>query len=379
MESTPFRLGEEPMVRGRLLALGPNRHVLLLMAHHIVFDGWSRSTLLRELGRVYAALQQGQDPALPELTWQYSDYSRWQWEWMSGDEPAAHAAYWTEALAGVPAVISLPTDRPRPPEQVFHGDRVPVTVDAELTQALRELAARTGVSLYATVLTGWSVLLSLLSGQDDIVVGAPTSNRRRGDVEGLIGFFVNTLALRADLSDRPSVTEALEQVNERIRSALTHVDLPFERVVELVNPPRSPAYTAIFQTMVAWVPSMRNELELLGLDVELREDAAHVPAKFDMVLALADENHRLTGEIDYAVALFDRTTVERFVRQFLRVLRMMTENPEAQIADLTLLTENEQRELLATFSTGPAADAPAPRACWSGSRHRCANGPTSKP
>ncbi|MER6376371.1 amino acid adenylation domain-containing protein [Streptomyces mirabilis] len=358
VESTPFRLGEEPMVRGRLIALRPDRHVLLLVAHHIVFDGWSRSALLRELGLVYGALRQGQDPALPELTWQYSDYTRWQWEWMSGEEPAAHAAYWIETLAGVPAVLSLPTDRPRPPEQVFHGDRTPVTVGAELTQALRELAARTGVSLYATVLTGWSVLLSLLSGQDDIVVGAPTSNRRRGDVEGLIGFFVNTLALRADFSGCPGVTEALKQVNQRIRSALTHVDLPFERVVELLNPPRSPAHTALFQTMFAWVPSMRNELELPGLDVELREDAAHIPAKFDMVLALADEGHRLTGEIDYAVALFDRSTVERLTRQFLRVLRLMTENPEAQIADLTLLDEDEQRELLATFSTGPAADLP---------------------
>ncbi|MER6535771.1 amino acid adenylation domain-containing protein [Streptomyces sp900105755] len=358
VERTPFRLGEEPMVRGRLVALGPDRHVLLLVAHHIIFDGWSRSTLLRELGLVYGALRQGQDPDLPELTWQYSDYTRWQWEWMAGKEPAAHAAHWTETLAGAPAVISLPTDRPRPPEQDFHGDRVPVNVDPELTQSLRELAERTGVSLYATVLTGWSVLLSLLSGQDDIVVGAPTSNRRRGDVDGLIGFFVNTLALRADLSGCPRVTEALEQVNQRIRTALKHVDLPFERVVELVNPPRSPAYTALFQTMFAWVPSMRNELELADLDVELREDAAHVPAKFDMVLALADEGHRLTGEIDYAVALFDRSTVERFTRQFLRVLGLMAENPEAQIDDLTLLTEDEQRELLADFSTGATADLP---------------------
>ena len=139
---------------------------------------------------------------------------------MSGEEPAAHADYWVATLAGAPAVISLPTDRPRPPEQVFRGDRVPVAVDEDLTQALRDLAADNDVSLYATVLTGWSVLLSLLSGQDDIVVGAPTSNRRRGDVEGLIGFFVNTLALRADLSGSPSVSDALEQVNQRIREAL---------------------------------------------------------------------------------------------------------------------------------------------------------------
>ncbi|GGS23765.1 non-ribosomal peptide synthetase [Streptomyces humidus] len=359
VEGTPFRLGEEPMARGCLTALRPHHHVLILVVHHIVFDGWSRSLLLRELGLAYSALQRGQDVLLPELTWQYSDYTRWQWEWMSGDEPAPHADYWTSALAGAPAVTSLPADRPRPPEQDFRGDRLPMTVDEDLTRALRALASDNDVSLYATVLTGWSLLLSLLSGQDDVVVGSPTSNRRRGDVEGLIGFFVNTLALRADLSGSPSVREALKRVNQRIRDALTHVDLPFERVVELVNPPRSPACTALFQTMLAWVPSMRRELELPGLEVELRDDFAHVPAKFDLVLALADEGPRLTGEIDYAVALFDRATIERCVRQFLRVLRLMTEQPDARIADLTLLDEDEQRALLAAFSTGPAVAGPA--------------------
>ncbi|MEU9381846.1 amino acid adenylation domain-containing protein [Streptomyces sp. NPDC048279] len=360
VEGAPFRLGEEPMARGCLIALRPDHHVLVLMVHHIVFDGWSRSLLLRELGQVYSALQRGQDVSLPELTWQYSDYTRWQWEWMAGDEPAPHADYWTTALADTPAVISLPTDRPRPPEQDFRGDRLPVFVDEDLTRDLRALASDNDVSLYATVLTGWSVLLSLLSGQDDIVVGAPTSNRRRGDVEGLIGFFVNTLALRADLSGTPSVRDALKRVNQRIRDGLKHVDLPFERVVELVNPPRSPACTALFQTMFAWVPSMRKELELPGLDVELRQDAAHVPAKFDMVLALADEGRHLTGEIDYAVALFDRGTIERYIRQFRRVLRLMTEQPDAEIADLTLLDEDEQRNLLAAFGTGPAVADPAP-------------------
>lgn len=356
---TPFRLGEEAMVRGRLLVLEEDHHVLLLTAHHLIFDGWSQSLLLRELSTVYAALRSGQDVPLPELTWQYSDYTRWQWEWMAGEEPAAHADYWTGALAGVPAVLTLPTDRPRPPEQDFRGGRVAVDVDEDLADALRELAKRNGVSLYATVLTGWSVLLSLLSGQDDIVVGAPTANRRRGDVGGLIGFFANTLAVRADLSGSPTVEDALKRVNRRLREGLAHVDLPFERVVELVNPPRSPAYTALFQTMVAWVPSMRQELELPGAEVEVREDDSHLPAKLDLILVLADEGRRLVGGIEYAVALFDTATAERYAHQLLRVFRLMTERPGAEIGDLTLLDEDEQRELLATFSCGGDPVTPA--------------------
>nr|WP_237555272.1 amino acid adenylation domain-containing protein [Streptomyces sp. SID4948] len=359
---TPFRLGEEAMTRGRLLVLGEDHHVLLLTAHHLIFDGWSQSLLLRELSALYAALHGGQDVSLPELRWQYSDYTRWQWDWMAGEEPAACAEYWTGALAGVPAVLSLPTDRPRPPEQDFRGGRVPVVVDDDLAQALRTLAKDHGASLYATVLTGWSVLMSLLSGQEDIVIGAPTANRRRGDVAGLIGFFANTLAVRADLCGSPTVGEALQRVNRRLRDGLAQVDLPFERVVELVNPPRSPACTALFQTMVAWVPSMGQELELPGVSVEVREDDAHVAAKFDLVAVLADEGQRLVGGIEYATALFDRTTVERFARQLLRVFRLMTERPGADIGDLTLLDEDEQRDLLAAFSWGGDPVTPAPAA-----------------
>ncbi|MFE1795380.1 amino acid adenylation domain-containing protein [Streptomyces sp. NPDC059517] len=357
--STPFRLGEEAMTRGRLVVLGEDHHVLLLTAHHLIFDGWSQSLLLRELSTMYAALHEGQEVSLPELRWQYSDYTRWQWDWMAGTESAAYAEYWTGALSGVPAVLPLPTDRTRPPEQDFRGGRAALVVDEDLTLALRALAEQHGVSLYATVLTGWSLLLSLLSGQDDIVIGTPTANRRQGDVGGLIGFLANTLAVRADLSGSPTVGEALKRVNRRLRDDLRHVDLPFERVVELVNPPRSPAYTALFQTMVAWVPSMQQELEFPGVTVEVREDDSHVAAKFDLVAVVADEGRRLVGGIEYATALFDQTTVERFARQLLRVFRLMTERPAADVGDLTLLDEDEQREILSTFSWGGDPVTPA--------------------
>ncbi|MGW3633871.1 condensation domain-containing protein, partial [Streptomyces sp. NPDC005122] len=349
--AVPFALGEETLARGRLIRLGAQHHVLLLTVHHVVFDGASRTLLLRELSEAYTSFIRGESPSLPEPTWSYGDYARWQRQWMEGEEPAAHAAYWTDALAGAPAVISLPTDRPRPVEQDFHGSRVRVDIDEDLTTALRALADKGGVSLFTALLAGWSALLSLLSGQDDIVVGTPSANRRRGDVGGLMGFLVNTLALRADVSDSQTVLELLDGVRRRLRSGLAHVDLPFDRVVESVNPPRSPAHTPLFQTMVAWVPPMRGELTLPGVEAEVR-DSGYAPAKFDLALALCDEGERITGEIDYATALFDRVTVERYARYLLRVLRQMAECPDARIADVSLLDAHEQRELLEVFSDG---------------------------
>ncbi|MFJ2558197.1 MULTISPECIES: amino acid adenylation domain-containing protein [unclassified Streptomyces] len=370
--AAPFDLGRGPLARGRLLVLGEDHHVLLITVHHIVFDGASRDIMLRELGLLYTAFVRGEgaggaDAVLSPLTSRYADHTAWQRRWLDGEEPgaaqeyAAQSAYWAETLADAPPLLELPTDRPRPPAQDHRGGRVRVHLDAELTAALKDLAQRQGVTLYATLLTGWSVVLAHLTRQSDIVVGAPTANRRRGDVAGLMGFFVNTLAIRVDLSGTPTGAAMLHRVRGALRGALRHCDLPFERVVELVNPPRSPAYSPLFQTMFAWVPSLRGLLELPGVETEPL-DIPYAPAKFDLVLALTEEDGRIVGDLDYASALFDQGTVERYARYLPRVLAQMAERPDREIADLALMDAREERELLAGWSTGedgPAGPAPS--------------------
>ncbi|MFE4373095.1 amino acid adenylation domain-containing protein [Streptomyces sp. NPDC056835] len=353
----PFDLRRGPPARGRLLVLAAHHHVLLITVHHIVFDGWSRNIMLRELGLLYTALLRGEEPALPELTWQYSDYAREQREWMAGEEPAGQGAYWARTLADAPPLLELPTDRPRPAALDYRGGRVRVSLDKELTAALKALAQRHGTTLYSTLLTGWSLLLSRLTGQSDIVVGAPTANRRRGDVAGLMGFFVNTLALRVDLSGSPTGADLLGRVHGTLRGALDHVDLPFERVVELVNPPRSAAHTPLFQTMFAWVPSLRGLLDLPDVEVEPL-DIPYAPAKFDLVLALTEEDGRVVGDLDYASALFDHETVERYARYLPRVLAWLAAEPGREVADVALMDARERRELLANWSTAEETGAP---------------------
>ncbi|MFC9647141.1 amino acid adenylation domain-containing protein [Streptomyces sp. NPDC056937] len=361
--TAPFDLSRGPLARGRLLVLDAHHHVLLITVHHIVFDGWSRNIMLRELGLLHSAFLRGEDPALPPLTWQYSDYAEQQRQWLAGDEPAAQSAYWAATLADAPPLLALPTDRPRPAERDHRGGRVRISLDEDLTSALKALAQRHGTTLYSTLLTGWSVLLARLTGQSDIVVGAPTANRRRGDVAGLMGFFVNTLALRVDLSGSPTGTDMLARVHGTLRGALDHADLPFERVVELVNPPRSAAHTPLFQTMFAWVPSLRGLLDLADVEAEPL-GIPYAPAKFDLVLALAEEDGRVVGELDYASALFDHETVERYARYLRRVLAWLAEEAGREVADAALMDARECRELLADWST--AEETGTPQAPWPG-------------
>lgn len=224
--------------------MGPDRHVLLLTFHHAVFDGQSMNVLLRELAQLYReSLAPGRDDPLPPLTIQYADLADAQLRAVGDGDLADQETYWRHTLDGVPPVLDLPSDRPRPPEQRHGGDRVEFGVDAATTSALRTLARGHGATLFVAVLTGWAILLSRLSGRTDIVVGTPVANRRGPLAAGQIGFLVNSLALRVDLSGSPTGAEALARVRTVVRQALSHQDLPFEKVVELVNPPRSAAHT----------------------------------------------------------------------------------------------------------------------------------------
>jgi amino acid adenylation domain-containing protein len=348
----PFDLARAPLARARLLADGDEHHVLLVTVQHIVFDGWSRDLLLRELGILYAAQLSGEPANLPE-TRPYREHAQAQQDWLTGPGPAPHEAYWAERLDGVPPVLELPTDRPRPALQDHRGGRVPITLGPRLSAAVKAVARDHGATLYSAILTCWSILLSRLSAQDDIVVGVPTANRGGGgEYPATIGFFVNTLAVRAELGGSPTGAVLLKQVRAALRGGIDHVDLPFERVVELVNPPRSPAHTPLFQTMFAWVPTMHDLLELPGVTVESLE-VEHAPAKFDLALSLADEDGDVAGHLDYAVALFDHATAQRYAGYLVRLLEQLVARPGAGVASYELLDEAERHEILTSWSTGP--------------------------
>ncbi|WP_405889091.1 non-ribosomal peptide synthetase [Streptomyces sp. NBC_01136] len=368
--STPFDLARGPLGRGRLVTLAPEHHVLLLTMHHTIFDGQSMNVMMRELGAVYAALLQddGADP-LPALAFQYADHARAQRARVLGGELGAQTDHWRETLRGAPPLTGPPTDRPRPAEQDLRGGRVDFTLDADLTAALRALARRHGGTLFVAVLTGWTLLMARLSGRSDVVVGTPTANRPRGDAAGLIGFFVNSLPLRVDLSDTPTAAGALGRVRGVLRAALDHQDLPLERIVELVNPPRSVAHTPLFQTMCAWQPARAGLLNLPGIDVAPL-DIPHAPAKFDLALSLTESDGRTVGHLDYARALFDEDTAERYVRQLRHLLADMAERPDAPVDTLELMDAQERQRLLAdwdatevplpaSLSASPSAASPA--------------------
>ncbi|MGV9360744.1 non-ribosomal peptide synthetase [Amycolatopsis sp. NPDC003731] len=345
-----FDLTRAPLARARLLVGSDGDHVLLITVHHAVFDGWSRTLLLRELGLLYAAGLSGTEAALPPAR-PYRDHARAQQDWLAGAGPSRHEDYWRDRLDGVPPVLELPADRPRPARQDFRGARVPVKLGPELTARLKTLAREHGVTLYSTILTCWYLLLSRLSAQTDIVVGVPTANRDDAG-EHTLGFFVNTLAVRADLSGSRTGTTLLTEVRAALRGAIDHAELPFERVVELVNPPRSPAHTPLFQTMFAWVPTQHDLLELPGVAVAPL-DVEHAPAKFDLALGLAHEAGDVEGHLDYAVALFDHATAERYARYLVRLLDQLATRPDAEITTYELLDDAERREILTSWSTGP--------------------------
>ncbi|GAA0268256.1 amino acid adenylation domain-containing protein [Cryptosporangium japonicum] len=350
----PFESTRAPLARAHLLVDG-EQHVLLITVHHTVFDGWSRSLLLRELGVLYAAQRRGQTAALPE-TRPYRDHAHQQRDWLAGGGPAPHEAYWLDRLDGVAGVLDLPADRPRPARRDHRGDRVPVTLGAPLTEALRAVAREHGATLYSTILAGWFLLLSRLSGQTDVVVGVPTTSRGgRDEFPDTIGFFVNTLAVRADAAGAQTGAVLLKQVRATLRGALDHAGLPFERVVELVNPPRSPAYNPLFQTMFAWVPTLHDLLELPDVLVEPC-DVAFAPAKFDLSLNLADEPGGVTGHLDYSVALFDRATAARYGGYLVRLLEQLSTRPDDDVASYDLLDDAERHEILTGWSTGPRAN-----------------------
>ncbi|MBX8544289.1 amino acid adenylation domain-containing protein [Pseudomonas cichorii] len=342
---TPFDLERGPLVRGTLIRLGETEHVLLVTLHHIISDGWSIGVLTREVAALYDALRQGHADPLSPLALQYADYAAWQRRWLTGEVLEKQSRYWKETLADAPALLTLPTDRPRPAEQSYSGASLPVTFDEDLTQALKALGQRHGTTLYMTVMSAWAALLSRLSGQDEVVIGSPMANRTRAEVEPLIGFFVNTLAIRVDTSGQPDVGSLLAQVKARTLAAQRHQDLPFEQVVEIVNPFRSLSHTPIFQAMLSWQDAGVGQAALGELQLEdlgLLNDIA----KFDLSLDLGENNGRLSGNLEYATALFDEATAQRYLGYLERVLRAMAADDSSVVEHIALLDANERQRIL---------------------------------
>jgi arthrofactin-type cyclic lipopeptide synthetase C len=347
--SAAFDLQNDPLIRGQLLRLADDHHVLLLTVHHIVADGWSMGVLTRELMALYQAFSQRQPDPLPALTLQYGDYAVWQRRWLSGDVLQRQSDYWQQTLDGAPALLTLPTDRPRPAHQDYAGSNLEVVVDPHLSAGLKVLSQRHGVTLFMTLTSAWALLMSRLSGQADVVIGSPVANRTRAEVEGLIGMFVNTLALRIDTSGEPSVETLLARVKARTLEAQAHQDLPFEQVVEITRPSRSLAHSPLFQTTLSWDSHGGPQLALGELTLEAVAGADEV-AKFDLTLTLGEVNGVIRGSLNYATALFDESTIRRYVGYFQRLLEAMVGDDRAVLEHVPLLAAEERQRLLVEFN-----------------------------
>jgi amino acid adenylation domain-containing protein len=345
----PFDLGVGPLIRGRLLTLADEEHVLLITQHHIVTDGWSLSILVREVAALYTAFRRNERDPLPPLAIQYADYAQWQRNWLGGEELSRQVGFWREQLTGAPALLELPLDHPRPAMQTHTGSSVPLALSPELTASLRAFSQRHGVTLFMTLLSAWGLLLSRLSGQQDVVVGTPVANRQRREVEGLIGFFVNTLALRLRVDMQPSVAALLEQVKDTTLAAFAHQELPFEQVVEAVQPARSLSHSPLFQSMLALNNTADSVLSLPGVELEPLEQTL-ATAQYELSLNLKDGGDAVSGLLTYVSELFERATVERWAGYYVRLLEAMVADPAAAVDTLPILPEAERRKVLVEFN-----------------------------
>ncbi|WP_370642989.1 amino acid adenylation domain-containing protein [Mycetohabitans sp. B4] len=345
----PFDLARGPLMRACVIQLADDEHVLMLTKHHIVSDGWSIGVLVRELSALYAASAAGQVDPLPALAIQYPDYAAWQRRWLSGERLQTQSDYWRRTLADAPVLLELPTDRPRPAQQSFAGAHVPVQIDASTTQALKRLSAEHGTTLFMTVLAAWSAVLARLSGQDDLVIGTPSANRGHAAIEPLIGFFVNTLALRVDLSGEPNTSELLKRVRCTTLDAQAHQDLPFEQVVEIVQPPRRLEHTPLFQVLFAWQSNETGQWRLPGLDI-MPAGLDYDVVRFDLEMHLYEAGEEIIGALCYASALFDPTTIERHIGYLKTMLQAMVAYPQQPVATLQMLDPDERQLLLQTWN-----------------------------
>jgi amino acid adenylation domain-containing protein len=344
-----FNVEEGPLFRATLLVLSEHEHILLLTMHHIISDGWSIGILVRELIELYEAFVGERPSMLPELPVQYVDFAVWQREWLKGDVLDKQVSYWNEKLAGVPTLLELPTDRPRPPIQSYRGARYPVLIPQELTESLRQLGESQNATLFMTLLAAFQVFLFRHAGQEDIVVGVPIAGRNKPELENSIGFFVNMLPMRTDLYGNPIFRDVLTRVREAALGAYEHQDLPFEKLVEVMQPERDISYAPLFQVMFHLGNMEAPSYDISGLALTPFEVDTGT-SKFDLTLDLVETSTGLKGWLDYSTDLFDDATIQRLAERFQILLNGVVADPGAPIAALPLISAAEQHRLVVEWN-----------------------------
>ncbi len=341
----PFDLACGPLLRAKLLRLSEADHILLLTMHHIVSDGWSKDVLFGELATLYEAFSDGQSSPLAELPIQYADYALWQQEYLRSETLQDQLAYWRRQLDGELPLLELQTDHPRPKVQSMCGAGREFHLTADLTRSLKELSRSEGTTLFMTLLAAFQTLLCRYTGQEDIIVGTLVANRNRIETEGLIGFFINALALRTSLAGNPTFRELLKRVKEVALEAYAHQDLPFEKLVEVLQPERSLSYTPLFQMMFNLQNASQGTLELKGLSLE------SVPVQLgtstlDLTLTMSDGPTGLSGWLEYSTDLFETATMDRIISHFEMLLEGIAGNPDLRVGELALVSRAERERLL---------------------------------
>ncbi|HEY9810874.1 MAG TPA: amino acid adenylation domain-containing protein [Halomicronema sp.] len=340
----PLDLSKAPLLRAKLLQINESNWLLLFSTHHIISDGWSMGIFIQELATIYKAFCTGQPYTLPDLPVQYADFAKWQREWLQGEVLETQLAYWEKQLGGNLPVLNLPIDRPRTAVQTFRGAVHKFTISKAITEKLNALSQREKATLFMTLLAAFKTLLYRYTEQEDILVGSPIANRNRREIEGLIGLFANTLVFRTDLSNNPTFKELIGRVREVALNAYNHQDLPFEKLVEILQPERDLSHNPLFQVLF----SLRNvetpQIELPGLTLSSLE-IERKTARFDLALDLEEGSEGINAALEYSLDLFDSSTAQRISGHFLTLLESITENPDKRISNLPILTKDERHQL----------------------------------
>lgn len=345
--SAPFDMARGPLFRAQLLWLGEHEHILVITLHHSIADGWSINILVREVLTIYAAFAAGKPTPLPELPIQYTDYAHWQRELLDGELGRQELGYWTQHLAGAPALLDLPTDRPRPAQQTFNGAHRSLVLPAALRTGLQAVSQQEGVTLFMTLLAAFKTLLWRYTGQMDILVGTPVANRHRVETEDLIGFFANTLVLRTDLAGNPSFRELLQRVRAVALGAYAHQQVPFEKIVDALQPERDLSHTPLFQVMFV----LQSQQVLAAFPQETPFTLRHADnatAKFDLTVLIEESPQGLQVVFEYNTDLFDAATIQQMMRHFQRLLEGIVANPGQRLAMFPLLSPAEWNQVVTT-------------------------------